>query len=97
MGAYLKICEGGTYSEKQYFVFFTAVFKEYTGSKCLYNCCTQKKIKVYNKSKRTTYHVRKRVWSFKLLKQQGYGKFNQRNRTYETLNTGLVLEEEKKQ
>ena len=28
MGAYLKICEGGTYSEKQYFVFFTAVLRE---------------------------------------------------------------------
>ena len=36
MGAYLKICEGSAYSEKQYFVFFTAVFKEYTGSQCLY-------------------------------------------------------------
>ena len=32
----LKVCEGDAYSEKQYFVFFTAVFKEYTGSKCLY-------------------------------------------------------------
>ena len=30
------LCEGGAYSKKQYFVFFTAVFKEYTGSKCLY-------------------------------------------------------------
>ena len=36
MGAYLKVCEGGAYSEKQYSVFFTAVLKEYTGSKCLY-------------------------------------------------------------
>ena len=35
MGAYLKVCEGGTYSEKQFFVFFTAVFKDYTRSKCL--------------------------------------------------------------
>ena len=35
MGAYVKVC---AYSEKwkQYFVFFTAAFKEYTGSKCLY-------------------------------------------------------------
>ena len=40
MGAYLKVCEGDAYSEKQkkYFVFFTAAFKEYTGSKCLYKC-----------------------------------------------------------
>ena len=38
MGAYVKVCEGGAYSEKrkQYFVFFTAAFKEYTASKCLY-------------------------------------------------------------
>ena len=36
MGAYLKVCEGGAYSEKQYFVFFTVVFKEYTASNCLY-------------------------------------------------------------
>ena len=36
MGAYLKVCEGGAYSEKQYFAFFTAVLKEYTGRKCLY-------------------------------------------------------------
>ena len=35
MGAYLKVCEDGAYSEKQYFVFFTAVLKEYTGSKYL--------------------------------------------------------------
>ena len=36
MDAYLKVCKGGAYYEKHYFVFFTAVFKEYTGSKCLY-------------------------------------------------------------
>ena len=36
MAAYLKVIESGTYSEKQYFVLFTALFKEYTGSKCLY-------------------------------------------------------------
>ena len=36
MGAYLKVCEGDAYSEKQYFVFFTAVFKEYAESECLY-------------------------------------------------------------
>ena len=36
MGAYLKVCKVGAYSEKHYFVFFTAVFKEYTESKCLY-------------------------------------------------------------
>ena len=36
MAAYLKVIEGGTYSEKQYFVLFTALFEEYTGSKCLY-------------------------------------------------------------
>ena len=36
MGAYLKVCEGGAYSKKQYFVFFTGVFKEYTGDNCLY-------------------------------------------------------------
>ena len=36
MGAYLKVCEGGAYSEKEYFVFFTAVFKEYTEKKCPY-------------------------------------------------------------
>ena len=36
MGAYLKVCEGGAYSEKQYFVLFTAVLEEYTGRKCLY-------------------------------------------------------------
>ena len=35
MGAYLKVCKVGAYSEK-HFVFFTAVFKEYTKSKCLY-------------------------------------------------------------
>ena len=35
MCAYLKVCEGGAYSEKQYFAFFTAVLKEYTGSKYL--------------------------------------------------------------
>ena len=35
MVAYLKVCEDGAYSEKQYFVFFTAVLKEYTGSKYL--------------------------------------------------------------
>ena len=34
MGAYLKVREGGAYSKKQYFVFFTAVFKEYAESKC---------------------------------------------------------------
>ena len=34
---------------------------------------------------------------FKLLKQQGYSKFNQRNRSCETPNTGLVFKEEKKQ
>ena len=31
MGAHLKVCEGGAYFKKQSFVFFTAVFKEYTG------------------------------------------------------------------
>ena len=36
MGVYLKVCEGGVYFEKQYFVLFTALFKEYTGSKSLY-------------------------------------------------------------
>ena len=36
MGAYLKVWEGGVYFEQQYFVFFTAVFREYVGSKCLY-------------------------------------------------------------
>ena len=36
MGAYLRVCERGAYSEKQYFVFFTAVLEEYTGRKCLY-------------------------------------------------------------
>ena len=36
MRGYLKVCEGGAYSEKQHFVFFAAAFKEYTGSKCLY-------------------------------------------------------------
>ena len=36
MGAHLKVREGDAYSEKHYFVFFTAVFKEYTESKCLY-------------------------------------------------------------
>ena len=36
MGAYLQVCEGDAYSEKQYFAFFTAMFKEYTGCKCLY-------------------------------------------------------------
>ena len=33
MIAYLKVCEGGDDSEKQYFVFFTVMFKEYIGSK----------------------------------------------------------------
>ena len=36
MGAYLKVCEGGAYSKIQYFVFFTAALKEYTGNKCPY-------------------------------------------------------------
>ena len=61
------------------------------------NCCTQKKIKVYNKNKGTTCNLRKRVWSFKLFKQQDYGKFNEWNRTYKTPGTGLVLEEKKEQ
>ena len=36
MGAYLKVCEGGAYSKKQYFVFFREVFREYTGNSGLY-------------------------------------------------------------
>ena len=36
MGAYLKVCEGAAYSKNQYFLFFAAVLKEYTGNKCLY-------------------------------------------------------------
>ena len=57
----------------------------------------QKKIKVYYKNKGTSCTLRKRVWSYKLFKQQGYGKFNQWNRTYKTPDTGLVLKEKKKQ
>ena len=61
------------------------------------NCCTPKKIKVYNKNKGTTYHLRKRVWSFKLFRQQGYSKCNQWNRTHKIPDTGLLLEKKKKQ
>ena len=38
MGAYLKVCKGGAYSKNQCFIFFTEVFKEYTGNKSLYKC-----------------------------------------------------------
>ena len=29
MGAYLKVCKGSAYSKNQYFLFFTAMLKEY--------------------------------------------------------------------
>ena len=37
MDAYLKVYKGGAYSENQYFLFFTAAFKEYAGNKCLWD------------------------------------------------------------
>ena len=29
MAAYFKVCKAGAYSKNQYFLFFTAVFREY--------------------------------------------------------------------